>query len=1288
MEQALIPKANALAEVSSCFGPRLKAQLDALKDAIPLAAALVATPSSAPPAADVEALQSHLAILDDSLEVISPSDLLFNHITVICETAGSLACVMSDDTSACLASSVAELAAPLSALRRMSDQSNAALADAAEDFLSTLQSFLSGGSAAASQTHSAKHLADFREMVADATLTNIKSASVALGEPLVSIVAILSAALSELYIFLVASSNLSSRPSDDDRNQMLAPIAKHIGAVSEAVVPISPRDALFNHAKAIEDTMGMLSWVVADSKPTSFVSEAEGAAAFSLDKILLGARRTGDSDKHKPFVNAMKELYRSMTTYIKEHFPTGLVYGLGVNAPASTAKAPVPSPVSEAADDDSDENYVSAFRALIDGPLSAFVSASTTLGGDVERQARVFAEAWNAEAEFLAKAINMPKPDDVQSMLTPIASKMGEVANISNDVDPRGPWAQHCSAVSESVSALGWVAVDGKATAFVGDTAGAGQFFIDKVKMGARKTENPEAHRTWASCLQALHEELKAYVKEHHTQKLTWNPPKAVKVSRKKHDQVDDDEEDTSDYVSAFKALIAGPLVSFKEACKVLGGEVEEQCKAFAGAWEAEAEFLAKAINMAKPDDVQSMLSPIAEKMGEVTAISEKVDPRGPFAQHCSALSESISALGWVAVDEKATAFVGDMAGAGQFFMDKVKMGAKKTDNPDAHRKWASSLEALYSDLKAYVKDHHTQKLVWNPPKAPKNITRSRTVLDEPDERSEDYVTAFEALINGSLAAYAEASKVIGGDVAHQSESFVAAWKAEAAFLAKAVNMPKPDDVQSMLEPIATEMGKVSAISEKLGPRGVLSQHCLAVSESIAALGWVAVDEKATAFVGEMASAGQFYMDKVKMGARKTDNPDAHRKWVTCLEAVYSDLKVYVKEHHTQKLTWNPPKAVKKTSRSRKVMAVDEEGPPSDYVTAFNSLISGPLAVYLEASTAIGGEVAEQSTSFAAAWKAEADFLSKAINMPKPGDIQSMLAPIASKMGEVGVVTEKMDRRAPLAQHCNAVSESIAALGWVAVDEKATAFVGDMVGAGQFFMDKVKMGAKKTDKPDVHRKWAASLETLYSELKAYVKEYHTSKLIWNPPKATKRVPVSQQANEDSSRASDYVAAYRELISGPVATYLSACSSLGGTVEQQSKALAAAFEAEADFLAKAINMKKPDDVQAMLTPIAEKMQEVGEIATSGDPRGPFSNHCTAVSESIAALGWVAVDEKATGFVGDMAGAGQFFVDKVKMMAKKSDNAEAHRAWASAIETVYAELKAYVKEYHTQKLVWNS
>lgn len=1120
MELALARVTMPLYTSAEAFGRRMHQPLETFRNVLHTAAHIESTTPR--PKSLVDPLLSLLDTLDETADALTPTDVLYHHISLLSIVASSLACVsVQDDLPADVVSvAMDEAQEHLKALRAMSHSSNQQLADAAENVLKKVMNYVtehlreplrfvedSGSSSVVGNDnqggvgkgklseHSAPHLVAYRTNVIP-VVDEFEEASSVIGGDVAAQAGKFCAAVRLVYDFVVKASEMKSAPGEEEQQQMLTPIIAEMSAVAEIAAKIGSTHELFNHFKAVEDAVGMVSWIVAESKPTGFVSDAEAAADFYLNKTLVATKKGENAAKHKMFVEALRKVLAANKAYIKEYHTMGLRYGAGVEAKSGMdSTAPT---ITIAEETEEGDTYVTAFQALIDGPLAAYVEASKVIAAEVAQQAEAFAASWKAEKEFLAKAYNMSPPEDAQPMLAPIAGKMAAVNAIAERVDPRGPISQHCNAVSESVAALGWVAVDERAAVYVADMAAAGQFFLDKVKMGAKNTSNPEAHRTWARCLEMLFADLNAYVKEYHTQKLVWNPPKVNRVTKSAGVPHDDGEDSgTTDYASAFKALIDSPLAVYVKASKAIGGEVAEQAAAFAAAWNEEAEFLAKAINMPKPEDYQDLLTPIANKMSEVSAVADKVDPRGPLMQHCNAVGESVAALGWVAVDEKATAYVGDMAGAGQFFLDKVKMGAKKTDNPDAHRAWVASVETLLAELKTYVKEYHTQKLTWNPPKVKKVLKKASAGYDDDDKSDVDYATAFKALIDGPLATYLKAADAIGGEVATQAASFREAWVAEAEFLDKAINMPKPTDFQDMLAPIASRMGEVGAVLERIDPRGPIVHHCNAVGESVAALGWIAVDGKTTTFVADMAGAGQFFIDKVKMNAKKTNNPDIHRAWASALETLFANLKAYVREYHTHSLVWNPPKATK-----IKASAISQKGEESrsgrlDSITAFKNLISGPLAAFVQLSKEIGDEVAHQADAFAGAWEAEAEFLAKASKMSKPEDFQEMLAPIAAKMGEVSSIAEKVGFRGALSQHCNAVGESIGALGWVAVDEKATSYVGEIAGAGQFYVDRVKMRARETNKSEVHRAWANALENLFVELKAYVKEYHTQRLMWN-----------------------------------------------------------------------------------------------------------------------------------------------------------------------------------------------
>lgn len=756
--------------------------------------------------------------------------------------------------------------------------------------------------------------------------------------------------------------------------------------------------------------------------------------------------------------------------------------------------------------------------------------------------------------------------------------------------------------------------------------------------------------------------------------------------------------------VAAFNAIIAGPLAEYLAASDKLGAELRPANEAFIGAWKAVADFLAMAATKPKPAEPDfSGVGGLMSKVGEAAA---EYPPRGALSNHVTAIGESVAALGWVAVDSGATGFVGDQAGAGQMYVDRVKMAAKKTDDPTAHRAWAAAIEELFKALKAYVKDYHTNALVWNSKNMVRtagSMSRGRSAAVERYDdvvSGPDAVSGFKAIVEGPLAEYLAASEKLGRDLRPANEAFTGAWKAEAEFIAMAATNPKPTEPD--FSGIGGLMGKAGEAAAEYPPRGALSNHVTAIGESVAALGWVGVDSGATGFVSDQAGAGQMYVDRVKMAAKNTDDPSAHRAWAAALEELFKALKAYVKEHHTNTLVWNSANMARKarsTSRGPPgggggFGGIDGDGGAgADPVSGFKAIVDGPLAEYLSTSEKLGTELRPANKAFAGAWKAEAEFIAMAATKPKPAEPD--FAEIGVLMGKVGEAAAEYPPRGALSNHVTAIGESVAALGWVAVDSGATGFVGDQAGAGQMYVDRVKMAARKTDNPDAHRAWATALEELFKALKAYVEEHHTNTLVWNSGGILRKVRSTSRGrsagdggygNGDGPSADDPVSGFKAIVDGPLAEYLSASDKLGAELRPANKVFTGAWKAEADFIAMAATTPKPAEPD--FSKIGGLMGKVGEAAAEYPPRGALSNHVTAIGESVAALGWVAVDSGATGFVGDQAGAGQMYIDRVKMAAKKTEDPAAHRAWATALEDMFMALKAYVKEYHTNSLVWNS
>ncbi|XP_030268644.1 adenylyl cyclase-associated protein 1 [Sparus aurata] len=166
------------------------------------------------------------------------------------------------------------------------------------------------------------------------------------------------------------------------------------------------------------------------------------------------------------------------------------------------------------------------------------------------------------------------------------------------------------------------------------------------------------------------------------------------------------------------------------------------------------------------------------------------------------------------------------------------------------------------------------------------------------------YVEAYDAILNSAMAEYLSLSKKIGGDVQKHAGMMERAFKAQRQFLAVASTSQKPSDdvLTRLLQPISEVIAEVQQFREK-NRSSQLFNHLSTVSESVPALGWVAITPKPGPFVKEMQDAGMFYSNRVLKDYKEKDK--THVDWVKAYTSIWTDLQKYIKDHHTTGLAWS-----------------------------------------------------------------------------------------------------------------------------------------------------------------------------------------------------------------------------------------------------------------------------------------------------------------------------------------------------------------------------------------------
>jgi adenylyl cyclase-associated protein len=165
-----------------------------------------------------------------------------------------------------------------------------------------------------------------------------------------------------------------------------------------------------------------------------------------------------------------------------------------------------------------------------------------------------------------------------------------------------------------------------------------------------------------------------------------------------------------------------------------------------------------------------------------------------------------------------------------------------------------------------------------------------------------------------------------------------------------------------------------------------------------------------------------------------------------------------------------------------------------------------------------------------------------------------------------------------------------------------------------------------------------------------------------------------------------VSAYDSVVSGSFAEFLTHSKKIGGDVDAQAQLLKHAFSLERDFLTKVSSCKEPSstELQGLLKPISDKIADVQKFREA-HRSSTFFNHLSTISESVPALGWIAVSPAPGPYVKEMSDAGQFYSNRVLKDYKEKD--PVHAQWVKAWVATLSALQAFIKQHHTTGVQWN-
>uniref|UniRef100_A0A8C6S3U1 Adenylyl cyclase-associated protein n=1 Tax=Neogobius melanostomus TaxID=47308 RepID=A0A8C6S3U1_9GOBI len=189
------------------------------------------------------------------------------------------------------------------------------------------------------------------------------------------------------------------------------------------------------------------------------------------------------------------------------------------------------------------------------------------------------------------------------------------------------------------------------------------------------------------------------------------------------------------------------------------------------------------------------------------------------------------------------------------------------------------------------------------------------------------HVEAFDVLLRGPVSEYMKHSQTIGSDVEKHAEMVQRALQTQRALIKMAAThqMPAQTEMQDLLKPISDHIQEIQNFRER--NRGSsLFNHLSAVSESIPALGWVAVNLKPGPYVKEMNDAATFYTNRVLKDYKETDR--RHVDWVRSYLSIWIEMQSFIKQHYCTGLVWSKMGPIAPTSLFEPPAASSAPCPP------------------------------------------------------------------------------------------------------------------------------------------------------------------------------------------------------------------------------------------------------------------------------------------------------------------------------------------------------------------------
>lgn len=186
------------------------------------------------------------------------------------------------------------------------------------------------------------------------------------------------------------------------------------------------------------------------------------------------------------------------------------------------------------------------------------------------------------------------------------------------------------------------------------------------------------------------------------------------------------------------------------------------------------------------------------------------------------------------------------------------------------------------------------------------------------------------------------------------------------------------------------------------------------------------------------------------------------------------------------------------------------------FVVAFDQFIKDNIDPFVSSSKEIDLTVGDVASAFKDAFEEQSKFLDLVSTTKKPAVSDPMfmqlLTPINAKIEKISALKDA-NRRSVYFNHLNTISEGAPVLGWI-VSDTPLSFVPEFKDSAQFWSNRVMKEYKDKDPKQVE--WVKQFLAIFDQLRAYVKEYHTTGPSWNANGKSLAESIAAQKSSSAS----------------------------------------------------------------------------------------------------------------------------------------------------------------------------